>query len=66
MKNAVQIAGCVFVYFCGGSKSNFQLQFRSFFNTNNKIITKRKNRHSSVPPKTLALNIISPVLNINF
>ena len=66
MKNVVQNTGCVFVYFCGGRKSNFQLQFRSFFNTNNKIITKRKNCHSSVPPKTLALNIISPVLNINF
>ena len=66
MKNAVQNAGFVFVHFCGRPKSNFQLQFRSFFDTNNKIITKRKNRHSSVPPKTLALNIISPVLNINF
>ena len=66
MKNSVQNAGCVFVYFCGRPKINFQLQCRRFFNTNKKIITKRKNRHSSVPPKTLALNIISPVFNINF
>ena len=29
---AVQEAGCVFVYFCGGHKNNFRLQFRSSFN----------------------------------
>ena len=32
MKIAVQNAGCVFTYFCGGHKNNFRLQFRSSFN----------------------------------
>ena len=31
-KIAVQNAGCVFAYFCGGHKNNFPLQFRSSFN----------------------------------
>ena len=26
---AVQNTGCIFVYFCGGCKNNFRLQFRS-------------------------------------
>ena len=32
MKIAVQNAGCVLAYFCGGHKNNFRLHFRSSFN----------------------------------
>ena len=32
LKLAVQAAGCVFAYFCGGHKNNIRLQFRSSLN----------------------------------
>ena len=57
-KIAVENAGFVFAYFCGGHKNNFRLQFHISFKIGNKLSKKDVNQQVNILNNTL-MNIFS-------